>query len=289
MQRVLVGTDGSSNGQAAVRWAVDLAGAAHCELVVATAWRPASTQVAPHTYDEYEERRDQARRVVDEQWCVPARDAGVAFRPLLLEGDPRDLLLRAAAEADADLVVVGARGAGGHRHALHLGSVTHHLVHHTTVPLVAVPASARSSWPARVVVGVDGSAGSGEAVAWCRDLAPQLRTEVIAVYAERPLAQWVPRTDPHSWYQSAVRHCEVWAGPLREAGITTRALVIEDEPVGGLTDTAIGERADIIVVGTRGAGGIRGLRLGSTALGILHCSGLPVVLVPPSVEHHAAA
>lgn len=64
--------------------------------------------------------------------------------------------------------------------------------------------------------------------------------------------------------------------------------MIKDEPVDGLTDTAIGERADITVVGTRGAGGIRGLRLGSTALGILHCSGLPVVLVPPTVEHHAA-
>jgi nucleotide-binding universal stress UspA family protein len=285
MQRVLVGTDGSANGQAAVRWAVDLAGAANGELVVATAWRPTSAEIAPQ---RYEEARDDARRVLDEQWCAVARDAGVAFRPLILEGDPRDLLLRAAAEADADLVAVGARGAGGHRHALHLGSVTHHLVHHTTVPLAAVPGSARSSWPARVVVGVDGSAGSAEAVAWCRDLAPQLRTEVVAVYAERPLAEWVPHTDPHSWYQSAVRHCEEWVRPLRDAGISTRALAIEDEPVGALTETAIRERADIIVVGTRGAGGIRGLRLGSTALEVLHCSGLPVVLVPPSVEQAAA-
>jgi nucleotide-binding universal stress UspA family protein len=37
MKRLLVGTDGSVNGQAAVRWAVDIARATGSDLVVATA------------------------------------------------------------------------------------------------------------------------------------------------------------------------------------------------------------------------------------------------------------
>ncbi len=279
MKRLLIGTDGSVSGQAALRWAVDMARATDSELLVATAWRPGFAEVAPATYGEL---RDDARRVLDDDWCAVAREADTPYQALLLEGDPRELLLAAAAEAHADLVVVGARGTGSHPHALHLGSVTHHLVHHTSLPLAAIPGSARPGWPARILVGVDGSPGSAGAVAWCRDVAPGLEAEVIAVYAELHLAERVPHTDPTSWYRTALKDCEEWARPLREAQIPTRSVVIEHEPVIALAEAGIRERADLIVVGTRGTGGFSGLRLGSTALKVLHSSGLPVVLVPPT-------
>ena len=278
MTRLLVGTDGSVGGQAAVAWAVDLAHATGSELVVAAAWRPGFAEVPPATYDEL---RDEARRVLDDDWCASTRESDVAYRPLLLEGDPREQLLVAAADMAADLVVVGARGASGHTHALHLGSVTHHLVHHTTIPLAAIPPTARAVWPAPIIVGIDGSTGSKYAVEWCRDIAAGLRTDVIAVYAELPHAEWVPHSDPSSWYQSALKDAERWSGPLRDAGMATRVVVSEDEPVVALTETAIRERAGLIVVGTRGIGGFTGLRFGSTALKVLHHSGFPVVLVPP--------
>jgi nucleotide-binding universal stress UspA family protein len=279
MKRMLVATDGSVNGQAAVRWAVDIARATGSELVMATAWRPGVAEVAPETYDEL---RADARRTLNDEWCAVAREADTPYQPLLLEGDPRQLLLAAADEAHADLIVIGARGTGSHPHALHLGSVAHHLVHHTTLPIAAIPASARSVWPSPIVVGVDGSAGSVAAVAWCRDVAPRLGAEVIAVYGELPLAEWVSRTDPRSWYQAAAERCESWASPLRDAGVSTRAVVVEHEPVRALTEAAIREQAGLIVVGSRGTGGFAGLRLGSTALKVLHHSGLPVVLVPPT-------
>jgi nucleotide-binding universal stress UspA family protein len=278
MKRLLVGTDGSVSGQAAVGWAVGVARTAECELVVATAWRPGDAAVASDTYDEL---RDRARRTLNDDWCAVAREAGTPYQPLLLEGDPREVLLAAAEDARADLVVVGADGSGAHPHALHLGSVTHHLVHHTTVPLAAVPASARTVWPTRILVGVDGSAGSAAAVAWCRNIAPRLATEVVAVYAELPLAEWVPHTDPTSWYQRASKQCQEWATPLRDSAIPSRAVVVEHEPVTALTETGVREQAGLIVVGTRGRGGFPGLRLGSTALKVLHHSGLPVVIVPP--------
>ncbi len=277
MKRVLVGTDGSASGQAALGWAAAVAKVTGSELVVAHAWHPGFAEVAPDTYAEL---RAAAQTELADQWCLPARDAEVDHRAILLEGDPRDQLLTAAAAEDADLLVVGARGAGSHPHALHLGSVTHHLVHHTDRPLAAIPASAQPEWPDRMVVGVDGSPGSGAAVAWCRDLAAPLRTEVIALYAELPLIEMVPRTDPDSWYQIALGQCHEWAGPLRDGGVTTREMVVAHDAEVGLTETGIRERAGLIVVGTRGAGGISGLRLGSTALKVLHRSGLPVVLVP---------
>ncbi len=266
MKRILVATDGSVSGQAAVRWAVTLAAGTASELLVANVWLPSFANVSPETHDDL---RDDAARVLAGEWCAPARDAGVGFEGLLLEGDPRKALLQAAAERDVDLVVVGARGIGSHPHALHLGSVTHHLVHHTERPLAAIPASTQPELPTRILVGVDGSEGSAGAVDWCRDVAGTLHAEVLAVHGQAAPAD-----------SGAREECARWAEPLREAGIPTRALVVEEEPVPALTEAGVRERAGLIVVGTRGRGGITGLRLGSTALKILHHGGLPVVLVP---------
>ena len=279
MKRLLIGTDGSVSGQAALRWAVDMAHATESELVVATAWRPGIAEVPPPIYDEL---RDDARRVLDDDWCAIARDADTRYRALLLEGDPRELLLAAAADTHADLVVVGARGSRSHPHALHLGSVAHHLVHHATLPLATIPASARPSTPHRILVGVDGSPGSAEAVAWCRDVAPQLEAEVIAVHARPSSTERPSRFGPSSASRGGREDCDEWVRSLRDARIPTRSIVIENDPVAALTDVGVRERADLIVVGTRGIGGFSGLRLGSTALKTLHHSGLPVALIPGS-------
>ena len=72
----------------------------------------------------------------------------------------------------------------------------------------------------------------------------------------------------------------MWATPLRDAGIPTRTLVVENEPVTALAEGALDEQAGVIVAGTRGLGGVTGLRLGSTALNLLHHSALAVALIP---------
>ncbi len=279
MERILVGTDGSVSAEAALRWAAHLAVGTGAELVVARAWVPMQAEEPP---DLYEERRREADRVLDEEWCEAARSVGARYRTAVLEGDPREVLLDAAGREDADLLIVGARGAGSHPHALHLGSVTHHVAHHTTRPLAMVPAASRRVSPPRILVGADGSPGSAQAIEWCRNVAPALDAEVVVAHAERPVAEWVAHDDPKSWYQQALQDCTEWAAPLREAGIATHVVILQEDPVKALTDAGVREQASMLVVGTRGLGGVFGLRLGSTALKVLHHSGLPVVLVPPA-------
>ena len=274
--RVLVGTDGSAASRAALRWAEALVDADGGDLVVAAVRVAPFAEVWPETI---EERRAIESERLDEA-CAAIRGSHVQHRALLLEGDPREQLLKAAEAEHADQIVTGARGSGGHRHPLHMGSTTHHLVHHTRVPLIAVPASARAAWPAPIVVGVDGSDGSASAVRWLTSHGLALTADVIAVHAEKPLAQWVPSSDPHSWYHMALDRMQPWVAPLRECGLGARSLVIDGDPVDAMTDVAISEAAGLIIVGARGTGGITGLRLGSTALKVLHQAQVPVLMVP---------
>ncbi len=278
--RVLVGTEGSVGAQAALRWALSLVDAEGGELIVSTVRVPPLLEMLP---EEIEARRGEEAELLHE-WCGPARDSKVQFRELLLEGDPREQLLAAAKAEKVDLIVVGARGGGGHRYAPHLGSTTHHLAHHTRLPLAAIPPASKASWPATVVVGVDGSPGSLRAVDWLASHGAPLTADVIAVTARKPLAEWVPRDDPRSWYRMALDEMQKWVAPLRDVGLGARTFVQSGDAVDVLTDVAIAEEAGLLVVGSRGVGGITGLRLGATALKVLHQAQIPVLMVPADVD-----
>jgi nucleotide-binding universal stress UspA family protein len=277
MRRLMVGTDGSVSGQVAVAWAAAVAQATDADLVVASAWTPSQAEVPPETYERL---RAEARRNLDDE-CSIAGEAAIEYEARILEGDPRSVLLDAAERDDVDLLVTGTHGSGSHPHALHLGSVAHHLADHTTRVLATIPASARSVWPARVLVGVDGSEGSAHAVEWCRDFARQLASEVIAAHASEPFGERTSPSDSATGNIGVREQVDEWIAPLHEAGIPTRVLVPQREPVAALTEAGIREQVGLVVVGTRGLGGFSGLRLGTTALKVLHQSGLPVVLVPP--------
>lgn len=131
----MVGLDGSPAAADACRWAAWLAAKTDAHLITASAWLPHQSEGSP---DDIAERRVAAESQLDNEWSQPARLVGVAPRPLLLDGSP-ELLLEAAEAEHADLLVVGNRGVGGLA-GLHLGSVAHHLTHHTVRPLAIVPA-----------------------------------------------------------------------------------------------------------------------------------------------------
>jgi nucleotide-binding universal stress UspA family protein len=78
-----------------------------------------------------------AKRLLDD--VVDHADASGLRAPIdrvLIEGHPAQAMVDAA--QGADLVVVGSRGLGNVRGML-LGSVSHHLVHHASCPVVVVP------------------------------------------------------------------------------------------------------------------------------------------------------
>jgi len=138
-ETIVVGVDGSDDGQHALAWAIDEARRRGAVLEVVHAWElMASDTMSPDPAG--------SARAVLAQSLTDADTRGVEVHPLLVEGRPVPSLVRAAAEAD--LLVVGSRGRSGIA-AVILGSVSSACVHYATCPVVVVPPAHR-----RAVVGL---------------------------------------------------------------------------------------------------------------------------------------
>jgi nucleotide-binding universal stress UspA family protein len=136
-----------------------------------------------------------------------------------------------------------------------------------------------------LVLGVDGSEGSELAVAWVADLAGQLGARVVAVHVFEPLDHLEDQEPPYDFgaIEKKVR-AELesgWLSKLSDAGVAYDARLMHGSPYACLLDAADEEDADLIVVGARGLGVLRGLALGSTSDKLVHTSTTPVVVVPP--------
>ncbi|MGI9611994.1 MAG: universal stress protein, partial [Acidimicrobiales bacterium] len=135
IKRIIVGVDGSDSSRAAVEWCASVAKAFDSEVVAVAVeepffeWTPASS---PKNW-----RRDVEHRV--EALTTALTDAGVPV-DVVAQRDlhPANGLLAVASARSGDLLVVGARGAGGFT-GLRVGGVAMKVLHRANLPLVLVP------------------------------------------------------------------------------------------------------------------------------------------------------
>jgi nucleotide-binding universal stress UspA family protein len=142
VRRIVVGADGSAASLRAISWAARRAAEIGGEVVAVHAIQPfwmidgiANSEDMAAAYKGWQ---DDMARVLEEQWCAALRSAGVPYRSLSVEGGPA-ALLGVANREQAELVVVGRSGRSGLSELL-LGSFSHHVVHHSSVPVVVIPA-----------------------------------------------------------------------------------------------------------------------------------------------------
>ncbi len=137
LNHIVVGVDGSENAAAALRWALR-----HVEpggrITAVHAWL-----ISPYVMEmipPVPSMSDDARRTIEQsvERVVAEESAGTTtnVEVKVVMGDARNVLPEAG--ADADLLVVGARGHRGASYLL-VGSVTTSLLHHPTVATVVVP------------------------------------------------------------------------------------------------------------------------------------------------------
>jgi nucleotide-binding universal stress UspA family protein len=134
LDRILVAVDGSENSVAAVAWAADLASSTGAEVVAVHALGLLERMDAE--LQPSEPNRDEIQRRFETEWCAPLD--GLPSRRLLRDGSAVPVLLGVADEVDADLLVLGSRGLGGHPELL-LGSTSTQVAQNSHRPVTIVP------------------------------------------------------------------------------------------------------------------------------------------------------
>ena len=137
-----------------------------------------------------------------------------------------------------------------------------------------------------IVVGVDGSEGSIRALRFALEEARVRDVELRVVHAWHiPPAiygsGWVPTgvdLDEYRKLAEASLARSLADAGADDAGLAVTPVLREGEPVDVLCAEAA--HADLLVVGSRGLGGFRGLLLGSVSQQVVHHSPCPVVVVP---------
>ena len=181
----------------------------------------------------------------------------VSAETRLVSGRGYDELRDEAARAGATLIAVGAHG-GRRLVGAALGSVATMLLHDapTSVLLARAPFDP-VAFPSRVVVGFDGSDASVHALSvaarLCEDPASSLAVVIATLDVGIELDELVHRAAPH------------------------QVRVDRHRPVDALVDAA--SRADLLVVGSRGASGVRAL--GSVSERVAHRAASSVLVVRP--------
>jgi nucleotide-binding universal stress UspA family protein len=197
----------------------------------------------------------------------------------LRDGRPAEVLTEASRQAS--IVVVGHRGTGGFAGLL-TGSVAIQLANHAATPVIVVRGERRDTGP--VVVGVDGSEGARRAAAFAVEQAAVHKTAVIALYAadgatEPALAQMgqpppeVPAEVTETLAVATGEYPWVVVESQVRTGRPAHELLVEASA-----------NARLVVVGSRGRGGFRGLLLGSISQALINHAHCPIAVVGPGAE-----
>ncbi|MGE3620615.1 MAG: universal stress protein [Acidimicrobiia bacterium] len=134
--RIVVGVDGSPNSVAALDWAATLAEQVGAEVVAVHALGLLE-RLDDHPVPTQAHRAEVVERF-ERTWCARLDASPVPDRRLARDGSPVTVLLAAADEVGADLIVVGTRGVGDHPERL-LGSTSTQVAQHAHQPVVVVP------------------------------------------------------------------------------------------------------------------------------------------------------
>ena len=290
---VVVGVDGSEGSRAALRWSALEAHRRQLPLRIVAAGgldalipETASASVSSNLSDYLE---SWAENVVNDAANLARQIAPVEPQTAVYLTETAVMALQGEAES-AGLLVVGSRGRGG-AIASRLGSTAIVLTQQASCPVVVVPSAFGGQFDVEtggdVVVGVDGSQTSQRAVEFAFAEAALRNTGLKAVHA------W---TLP--WLRStlSIRHevVNVTSPALQQeaAAVLSESLaeIRQKHPAVPVVEQAVEERpavalveashdAPLLVVGSRGRGGVTGLLLGSVSHAVLHRAHCPVAVI----------
>ncbi|MFE9193434.1 universal stress protein [Micromonospora sp. NPDC007208] len=285
---ILVGYDGSTDASVALNWAVEEArhSGQPVRLAYVFEWLTVASWVgpgvAPGVWPD-----DTARRQVDDLVRKAAADAAAANPGLHITGEVYDgppALVLQERSTEAGLLVLGSRGHGGFGGLL-AGSTAVSVAAHAHCPVVVVRDGAGSGandtsegadrvGPSRpVAVGVDGSEPSLVALGFAAERAAQRQLPVRVLHA------WTPGPGGAAGVPDERAAVEQALEPWRRTfpGLAVTVDLVSTSPAAMLIEAS--RDARLVVVGSRGRGGLAGMLLGSVSQQVIQHANSPVAVV----------
>jgi nucleotide-binding universal stress UspA family protein len=289
---IVVGYDDSPDSRQSLGWALRTAQGRAAKVLLVRAARPLPLNLVGRGTDvasPHESSIEVGQATLDAGVRLAASIAPeVTVTTLLLKDSPAAELLSVLDKAD--MVVVGARGAGGFG-LLVVGSTSLKLANHAPCPVVVVRAQAAHPEPGpgagRVVVGVEGSEpASWDALAFAFEEAAWRRTGLTALHAWQeqpyglagkvgPIPKFAHGPEIQSEYRRLSECVSVWRE--RHPQVDVRHVVLGQDPPAALLAASKG--AELVVVGSHARGGRHSLLPGSVSHALLHEAQCPVVVV----------
>ncbi|MBW1905735.1 MAG: universal stress protein [Deltaproteobacteria bacterium] len=296
IKTIVVGADLGESGHRAMRIAIPTARATGAtlwlvhasELGLEHAWPdlPIAARPAAQALRERLKGRFESSLQELESERKRCEELGLNCQTSCEEGRPWETILRTAVSVNADLIVVGDPvGAIGLPERL-LGSTAERVVRQAPCSvLVSCGRLPEDDAGLRIAVGVDFSAHGIEAVRWARDVANAIDGEVALLHVvPHPITESMMVKE----WPTVLEGLASAARSRLEQLVVTEGLNpdttmhVLDGPVGKtLCNASADIHADLVFVGCRGQGRLRGIMLGSASQYCLRYSPVPVLAVRP--------
>ncbi|MBX3304610.1 MAG: universal stress protein [Nitrospira sp.] len=203
-----------------------------------------------------------------------------SIRTLCDAQDPSSFILDTGATVNADLIVMGTRDLARLTEVF-IGSVSHRVLTHSTVPTLIVKGAARPV--SKVLLAVEGSEDAARLQAWltAHPFKNPVSLTVLSVVSSPPV------TSEHGMVEQDVAHEERTLKARQSVDETVKALngprftasadVRGGDPIELICE--VGKGYDLIVVGSHGRTGVRRFLMGSVSEEIVHRADRSVLVV----------
>lgn len=140
IKTILVPTDFSEPSLKAIHYAATIAGETASKIIIfhAVSLHLSATIEEPQFYVAGELEKIENEQLVHLKYQLQKRYPAIHFESVSRTGFPIESIQETADEINADLIVMGTRGANGIKGLL-VGSNTSNLIEHTRIPVLAVP------------------------------------------------------------------------------------------------------------------------------------------------------
>jgi nucleotide-binding universal stress UspA family protein len=290
--RILVALDGSKFAEAALPWALSLAGKTRAGVHLVCVVEP----IPGPAFEGWEF----SARNWSEEYLAEAVDRVSDQTPgevtsSLRSGHVVEALLDEALSTNSDLMVMATHGRGALSRAW-LGSVADGVVRRADFPVLCVRPDERERAPAgattgarKILVPLDGSDLSEDALAYATEMGALFDS---AYHLTRVVAYPLDPGSPFMAYttevglnvledlkESASRYLEEHAERMRRQGLrVTTSAIVDGQAAHGILADVDSAGCDMIAMATHGRGGMQRLVLGSAADKVLRGTRVPVLL-----------